>query len=286
MPANTVDPVVEPVTPLDDDTLATLFSLVYTGYHVPMHVDGALMRFLCVAGDLDRGASRLLRVDGEAVAVAMLGLRGEDAWIGGMGVAPDWRGRGLGERVMREVIAVARARGARRVGLEVLEPNVHAIRVYERLGFVRTRGLEVWALPAPDFEDDGPALEPVAVEEAQAFVRAHRRAPEPWQRADGTIAALRADSKSFEGLLAKRGARVVGAMVSRIAGRASVVQLATLPEEARPATHALLASLRRDDAPDGVRWLNLPDDDPAAPIVRALGATREAGQHEMSLALA
>jgi len=253
-----------------------------------MHVDGPTMRFMCVASDLDRGASRLVREDGEAVAIAMLGVRGDEGWIGGMGVAPSHRGHGLGEHVMRAVLESARSRGLRRVMLEVLEPNTHAIRLYERLGFTRVRDLEVWVFPAPDAplaSDDGPSIEKVPVEDAHRFIREHRTAPEPWQRADGTLAALLADGAAFEGLLAKRGDLAVGAMVTRVAGRASVVQLATLPGEAAPATRALLASLRRDDAPQGVRWVNLPATDPAAEVLRALGITCDARQHEMELVL-
>lgn len=277
---------VESVDPLDDEALARLFTLVYTDYYVPAHVDAAVMRFMRVACDLDRAASRLLRVNGEPVAVALLGLRRGTGWIGGMGVAPGFRGNGLGERIMREVLDSARSLGVRRVGLEVLEQNEPAARIYVRLGFVRTRGLEVWTFPAPDFEDGGPSLEPVPVDEALAFVRDHRRAPEPWQRADGTVAALRDDGAVFEGLLARRGGRTVGAMISRVAGgRASVIQMASARDEEAGATRALLASLRRDDTPQGVRWLNLPAGDPAAAVVRALGATREAGQYEMELAL-
>lgn len=278
---------VESVEALDDDALAQLFTLVYTGYHVPMHVDAATMRYMLVASDLDRGASRLVSEGGEAVAIAMLGIRGGDGYIGGMGVAPSHRGHGLGEHVMRAVLESARARGLRRVMLEVLEPNLHAIRLYERLGFRRLRDLEVWAFPAPDAPepDDGVSVEPVSVEVAHRFIREHRATPEPWQRADGTLAALLADGAAFEGYLAKRGDRAVGALVTRVAGRASVVQLATLPGETGPATRALLASLRRDDAPQGVRWVNLPADDPAAEVLRALGLVCDARQHEMELVL-
>lgn len=278
-------PVVQPVDGLDDEALATLFTRVYTGYFVPTHVDGPTMRFMRVAGDFDLGASRLLREDGEAVAVAMLGVRGDEGWIGGMGVAPECRGRGLGRQAMLEVLAAARERRLRRVRLEVLVENTAAIRLYEQLGFRLVRDLEVWAFPAPAFADDGPSLEPAGVDEAHAFVRAQRRTREPWQRDDGTLAALRADGAAFEGLLAKRGGRTVGAMVARVAGRASVIQLATLAGEEEPATRALLASLRRDDAPQGVRWLNLPADDPAAAIVRGLAAAPDHRQHEMELAL-
>jgi GNAT superfamily N-acetyltransferase len=278
-------PLVETAQGLDDTALAELFTLVYTGYALPVHMDAPTMRFMRVALDYDLAASRVLREGGAAVAITLLSRRGDTGWIGGMGVAPSHRGRGLGERVMREVLEAARALGICRVGLEVLVQNEHAFRLYERLGFRTTRKLDVWGFPAPDFADDGPSLEPVAVEEAQEFVRAHRTAPEPWQRADGTVAALRGDGAVFEGLLARRGGRTVGAMVCRVAGRASVIQMATLPGEHAAATRALLASLRRDDAPQGVRWLNLPQDDPAAAYVRSLNPTLEASQHEMELVL-
>jgi hypothetical protein len=169
--------------------------------------------------------------------------------------------------------------------LEVLEQNSHAIRLYEHLGFRRIRELEVWAFPAPDAPDDAPSVEPVPVEVAHRFIRDHRSAPDPWQRADGTLAVLLADGVAFEGLLAKRGERTVGAMVTRVAGRASVIQHAALPGESAAATRALLAALRRDDAPQGVRWLNLPATDPAAEVLRALGLACEARQHEMELML-
>ena len=277
--------IVETVEALDDDALTQLFTLVYTDYHVPMHVDGPAMRFMRVASDLDRSASRLVRDGGEAVAIAMMGVRGDDGWIGGMGVSPSHRGRGLGAHVMRAVLESARARGLRRVMLEVLQQNTHAIRLYEHLGFRHVRDLEVWAFPAPDAPDEAPSVEPVPVEVAHRFIRDHRLAPEPWQRADGTLAALLADGVAFEGLLAKRGEREVGAMVARVAGRASVVQLATLPGEASSATRALLSSLRRDDAPQGVRWLNLPATDAAAEVLRALGLACDLRQHEMELVL-
>lgn len=285
MPEQAPKPLVEAADGLDDTVLAELFTLVYTGYFMPVHMDAPTMRFMRVAFDYDLGASRVLREGGAAVALALLSRRGDTGWIGGMGVVPSHRGRGLGEAVMRAALDAARECGVTRVGLEVLVQNEYAYRVYERLGFRTVRELDVWAFPAPDFADDGPSLEPAGVDAALEFIREHRAAPEPWQRAEGTLAALRADGAAFEGLLARREGRTVGAMVCRIAGRASVMQLATLPGERSAATRALLAALRRDDAPQGVRWLNLPQDDPAAEFVRSLGPTLEASQHEMEIAI-
>ena len=80
----------------------------------------------------------------------MLGIRGDEGWIGGMGVATAHRRAGIGEALMRAVLDEAQARRVRRVRLEVLEPNDAARLLYEKLGFRRVRDLEVWTLDRGD----------------------------------------------------------------------------------------------------------------------------------------
>lgn len=67
---------------------------------------------------------------------------GERGWIGGFGIAPSHRGRGLAAGLMREQLEVARESGVLHVQLEVLTQN-WAARSYERAGFVTTRRLLV-----------------------------------------------------------------------------------------------------------------------------------------------
>jgi ribosomal protein S18 acetylase RimI-like enzyme len=59
------------------------------------------------------------------------------AHIGVLGVAllPEFRGRGLGERLMRQTLDAARAFGLHRVELTVREENANAIALYRKLGF-------------------------------------------------------------------------------------------------------------------------------------------------------
>ncbi len=49
------------------------------------------------------------------------------------------RGRRVGERMLREVARLARARGACKLTLEVLSGNASALRLYERVGFADYR---------------------------------------------------------------------------------------------------------------------------------------------------
>lgn len=55
--------------------------------------------------------------------------------LGNVAVAAAWRGRGLGERLVREMIARAARHGVREVFLEVRPSNTAARRLYERMHF-------------------------------------------------------------------------------------------------------------------------------------------------------
>jgi RimJ/RimL family protein N-acetyltransferase len=54
----------------------------------------------------------------------------------GMGIVPEFRGRGIGERLARAAIEAAFAAGMERIELEVFSSNAAAIALYDKLGFV------------------------------------------------------------------------------------------------------------------------------------------------------
>ena len=72
----------------------------------------------------------LATVDGLPVGTGRLT---GDAHIGRMALLRDYRGRGIGSRLLRALIEEARARGDREV---VLNAQIQAIPFYQRLGFV------------------------------------------------------------------------------------------------------------------------------------------------------
>jgi len=114
---------------------AELFNAAYEGYFVPFHIDEQQLSFMDDAYDLDLDASQIAFHDDEAVGLANLGLRGDDAWIGGVGVVAGARRSGVGERLMRALHEQAREHGARRVWLEVIVENTGARALYEKLGY-------------------------------------------------------------------------------------------------------------------------------------------------------
>jgi len=86
---------------------------------------------------------------------------------------------------MRALHDQARERGVRRVWLEVVDRNVGALALYEKLGYRTVRDVEVWSLPAKG----GPSeAREVPAAEAQARIGtlgAGREWFKPWRTVTG-----------------------------------------------------------------------------------------------------
>lgn len=72
--------------------------------------------------------------DGEVCGFIIGHVAGDTLEVDNLAVAAGWRRRGIGTALMAALAAQARARGARRVTLEVRASNVAAQRFYERCG--------------------------------------------------------------------------------------------------------------------------------------------------------
>src|SRR5579884_812793 len=191
-----------PASTLSLGERTSLFNAAYEGYLVPMHLEESALALMDETFDLDLDASRIAYREGEAVGLANLAVRGEDGWVGGVGVVVAARRTGVGEALMQAVHAEARARGVRRVWLEVIVDNTGAFALYEKLGYRTVRDVEVWSLPLSGSEKSD--AEDVSAADAHARVRQLRASREPWQRADGTLAHY----EDARGLVTAEGAAV------------------------------------------------------------------------------
>jgi mycothiol synthase len=64
----------------------------------------------------------------------------KEGWVKDLAVRPSWRGRGLGEALLRAAFAELHHRGVETVGLKVDSDNpTGAVRLYERVGMARER---------------------------------------------------------------------------------------------------------------------------------------------------
>jgi ribosomal protein S18 acetylase RimI-like enzyme len=254
--------------------LAELFTAGYHGYELPVELDEAAFSTMAELSDFDLGLSRVALIGARMVGVGVIGVRGDEGWIGGLGIVASERRHGIGRRLMESVLDAARDRSIRRVSLEVLEPNAAAVALYEELGFQRTRMLEVWSLHAdPGSSSAGPASTSSAAE----WIRTNRRGPEPWQRADESVANLARRGTELEAVaLPDRGAALF-----RVSGdTVMVLQLGALDAGA---AEELLRAVR--GRAQRLRFVNVPEGDPATEALARLGGELEIRQLEMALTL-
>jgi GNAT superfamily N-acetyltransferase len=221
--------------------LAELFTRGYEGYFVPMHFDEPTLRYMVEAWDIDLSKSRVAPDAG----LANLAIRGDRGWIGGIAVVPEQRRGGVGRALMEALLELAPPT----VLLEVIEANEPAIKLYESLGFEKTRVLEVWRVEAP------------LVEAETAVQSTLGQTGLPWQRED---ASLPPDYERVE----VDG----GAMIFR---GGTVFQLEARDED------AAAALLSRGTA---LNYVNVPAGDVACGALERLGGELRLKQFEMVLA--
>jgi GNAT superfamily N-acetyltransferase len=232
---------IVPADTLTLGELAALFTAGYEGYFTPIHVDEPTLRFMIDAWDIDLARSRAV----PGVGVCNLGVREERAWIGGLGVVPAERRHGVGRALMDAVLDAAPPL----VTLEVIEQNEPAIKLYEDLGFERTRVLEVWSLPEP------PLIEARSVEPAPLGQR-----DLPWQRADESLPA------EYERYEVEGGAMLLrGGNVLQLDARAEAAAVALLSRGTK------------------LSFVNVPEGEPASAALARLGGTLTLRQFEMQL---
>jgi len=220
--------------------LAELFTRGYEGYFVPMHFDEPTLRYMVDAWDIDLSKSRVAPDAG----LCNLAIRGDRGWIGGIAVVPEQRRHGVGRALMEAVIELAPPT----VLLEVIEANEPAIKLYESLGFEKTRVLEVWRVEAPL----------VAARNAEQSLLGQTGLP--WQREDASL------PPDYERLEVDGGAMLFRG--------GTVFQLEASDED------AAVALLSRGTA---LNYVNVPESDVASGALRKLGGELRLKQFEMVL---
>ena len=80
---------------------------------------------ICLVSDLD----------GTITGYAVLMISFDEATISNIAVGEPFRGQGIGEKLLRELIRRGREKGAERFTLEVRVSNSNAISLYRKLGF-------------------------------------------------------------------------------------------------------------------------------------------------------
>ena len=191
------DLIATPVAECTAAQAAAAMEHCFQGYVVPMRATPQLWEQRFRREHLDPWASRIYRRGGETVAVAFVCRRGWTSRVGGMAVAPDARGGGLGRRVMEDAIAEARARGDRALVLEVIEQNTPAVKLYDSLGFRRMRRLVGYRWQPGQAQGAAGALREVDPLELARVAHLEGEPELPWMLASETLSAVTAPARAF-----------------------------------------------------------------------------------------
>ena len=101
----------------------TLTPEMFESFLVPQHIVHGLSVYMHTA-------------DGQFVGFSRTSVRGTRAWVAGVAIVPDFRGKGAGKILMKEYLRVLKESGRiKKVLLDVLGGNPVAKRLYESLGF-------------------------------------------------------------------------------------------------------------------------------------------------------
>jgi GNAT superfamily N-acetyltransferase len=175
--------------------LAEVFTAGFAGYVIPFRITPGALAERIASEDIDLEASRILWRGRDPVGLALVARRGWISRVAAMGIRSEARGTGVGRALLARLLDDARARGDRRMRLEVFENNAAARRLYEGGGFrtvTRLVGYEAKTLqPQPhELEERDPA-------EFAARLAAAGPGRLPWQLEPASLSAPPASARCF-----------------------------------------------------------------------------------------
>lgn len=146
--------------------LSEMHNASFQGYFFPLEMTAQMSADFWRVNQIDATRSVIMHDrQGTFVGMTRVGSRGKRGWCGGFGIVPDFRGTGASVLLAEQMVRVARESGLETIQLEVLAQNIRAIKLYEKIGFAKSRrllGLEIASASLP--EDTALPVEKVRVE--------------------------------------------------------------------------------------------------------------------------
>ncbi|HHL3766313.1 TPA: GNAT family N-acetyltransferase [Klebsiella pneumoniae] len=130
-----------PATQFSSVQLTDILNACFEAYLVPVtqSVEGFVQRFS--AEGMSLVDSRVWLAGDEPAAIAIVARRGSAARLAAFALRPAWRDKGLGRKLMQELLMLLQQQGIETVFLEVIRDNHAAVALYQSLGFTRRYGL-------------------------------------------------------------------------------------------------------------------------------------------------
>jgi ribosomal protein S18 acetylase RimI-like enzyme len=189
------DLTVRSVAQCCSEEIADALTHCFQGYLFPFRMTPERYEARFRTENLDPFASRLYFRNDSPAGIVMIARRGWTSRLAAMAIAPSFRGRGLGQHLMRIAIREAKDRGDRSMLLEVFEQNPAAVALYKKLGFRPIRRLIGYDWK-PNLKSSG------ALVEMDPFLVARLIAQEgepdlPWMLMPETLAGITRPAQAF-----------------------------------------------------------------------------------------
>ena len=232
---------------LSADALAELMNESFWGYFVQFEFTGESLAARMHFDGVDAQRSKILEVDGEPAGLALIAPRPAESRLATMGLRPEFRGRGLGRVILKELLRESVLSGERRMVLEVIQKNAAAFALYESEGFRTKRELLGYSRK-PGEPVDAAELVEIAPEELAHAVAEYGDDDPPWQLSAESLARLGSQARCYRA----GAARVAVARANTEEMR--ILALVAEPERrreghARGLLHGLFAKH------PGIRWV-------------------------------
>ncbi|MGQ9511835.1 ribosomal protein S18-alanine N-acetyltransferase [Thermodesulfitimonas sp.] len=119
------------VVPMEPEHLDAVMAIEKVSFPIPWRREAFLFEIL-----LNETADYVVALHrGQVVGYGGMWLVLDEAHITNIAVHPDFRGRGIGRRILQELIKRAALRGATKMTLEVRPSNLIARKLYQEMGF-------------------------------------------------------------------------------------------------------------------------------------------------------
>lgn len=281
----TKKPHLKPADSVLRKDLVSALNQAYEGYFVPIVLtlysfDELVQRESIVLN------SSVVALDGDqVVGMGLLGVRGERGWVGGMGVIPSHRRRGISRKVLDALLRSAKKLKLKTVQLEVITDNIPAYELYKDMGFKTTRTLMVVGRDARGNVPDPPMtfmdnvrVKPVPLAEILPSLKNIEPVPVPWQR---ETLVIERSGAFFKALIAiqEPGDVVLGVCI--YAEHGDNIDLIRLASASVDAGQMLATHLVTKYPLSYISYLNVADNDPLLPVLEATGFRVGLKQYEM-----
>lgn len=169
----------------------------FRDYIVKIQFDARILLRTIRYDQIDCSNSWIVEEDGKDVGICLIARRGWSSRLAAMAIIPEARGRRIGTWLVDRLIREAAARGDQVMGLEVIEGNDPAIRLYESHGFKVVRRLMSFQASSPIVSNEDEIRE-IDIREIADHVTRFGLPDLPWQVSGESLAQMSPPNRGFQ----------------------------------------------------------------------------------------